>query len=313
MDKIVYLYGSARDAETRALRHAAKPRQMVFRLGPWTVRPSRRVAIEFPRLAPHKDELLHKISQGILQLQSGDGAVFSIVEINAAFAELVGTPDAPDYNTMPYAQLMGLMRTEKPTQEVWDAFVTRSIASNDPELPSAETRIRSLMDYSRRVAELGLSTEASDRVLEAALIKAQAASDAAQAAELAAEEARVEAEKERAAKLEAETTPPATEETSSTEPPQDDAPPPSDADAPDESPEQMDFTPPEETAPSADVVAPPEETETTEKPKAALPEGWRGLPNAKLKELITSVGATMPEQVSKANLISALEAWLGGS
>jgi len=360
MDKIVYLYGSGRDSETRTLRHAAKPRQMVFRLGPWTVRPARSVPVEFPRLAPHKDELLHKISQGILQLRSGDDNVYTVVEINEAFAALVGTPDAPDYTTMPLAQLMELMRTERPTQEVWEAFVSRSLSSTDSDLPSIETRVHHLMDYSPRVAQLGLDTSATDLVLSEALAKVKADIEAEELVVKAAreavkaqeeEQARAQAELEKqkadeeAARIEAQKAEdakkPVVEETQeapkveeTNEPPHDDAPPPSDADAPPHveaeagipsktSPEQMDFSKPEETTPVVEETkveeAKVEEAKSDDVAEAkpstgrTLPEGWRGLSNPKLKELITTSGAKMPDQVSKANLISALEAWLGGN
>lgn len=75
MDKIVYLYGSARDSATRALRRGTFPREMQIRVGPWVVRPSRRVAVEFARMIPHMTDVLAKVKVGAIQVQRLDSSL----------------------------------------------------------------------------------------------------------------------------------------------------------------------------------------------------------------------------------------------
>jgi hypothetical protein len=83
MDKIIYLYGSARDAGTRALRRGVYPREKQIRLGPWVIRPSRRVAVETVRVAPHIVELERKVREGALIVQRADSTVIDIQELVA--------------------------------------------------------------------------------------------------------------------------------------------------------------------------------------------------------------------------------------
>lgn len=91
MDKIVYLYGSARDASTRALRRTSYPRgEMQVRVGPWLVRPARRIAVHTSRLLPFAEDLLKKISAGVVQVQRADSSVVPLEEVRGWTA-----PSAP--------------------------------------------------------------------------------------------------------------------------------------------------------------------------------------------------------------------------
>lgn len=84
MDKIVYLYGSARDARTRTLRRYSYPRgEMQVRIGPWLVRPARRMAVETTRILPYVEDLLKKVSAGLLQVQRADTSVISPEEVRS--------------------------------------------------------------------------------------------------------------------------------------------------------------------------------------------------------------------------------------
>lgn len=341
MDKIVYVYGSARDASTRQLRRSALPREMVVRIGLWTIRPSRTTAIEFARLAPHETEILHKMSTGLIKLQNGDGADYSIEEVRAAFAALKGTPEAPNYMTMPYAKLMELMRSERPTQAVWDAFVERSLTSDDPELPSLDQRIRALSGYSEIVRQMGVSTERSDELLRAASepstppappsdkvdqnkVETQPPPD-----EGSDEETESSKEPETQSEPDDEqmdfTEPKATESTPEAEPKtetaetevkaegdvqlssDDGAEHPADGDAVKEQLSEV-AAAMEQTAPAAETTETAQATAPTAR-AAQLPDGWRGLSNGKLKDLITSLSITMPAKTAKADLIGAIEAW----
>lgn len=100
MDKIVFLYGSGRDASTRAARRSVFPRETQIRLGPWTIRPARRVAVEFTRLLPYSEELLEKILHGVIQVQRADTAVISAEELRTA---ILGAPSMAAPPTPPPA------------------------------------------------------------------------------------------------------------------------------------------------------------------------------------------------------------------
>ena len=95
MDKIVYLYGSARDSATRALRRGTFPREMQIRVGPWVIRPSRRVAVEFVRMVPHMVEILAKMSVGTIQAQRLDSALISKEELLQACTDFHATKALP--------------------------------------------------------------------------------------------------------------------------------------------------------------------------------------------------------------------------
>lgn len=313
MDKIVYIYGSARDASTRALRRGALPRESRTRVGPWLIRPSRRTAVDFVQLAKYEREVLEKCRIGRIQIQNGDTEVFSIEVLQQAFAELRSEPGAESPMTMPYAELMELMRSESPSQEVWDAFVERSLTEvSEPDLA---TRISGLTEYAKKnSANLEMATAL--RLLNEARLRdenekrnaeAAARAAAAEAAQLE-EEARLAAEAEKAeadAKAAAEAA-----EKDQNKVPTDAPPPPAEDDK-----EQMDFSKPEETVapPQEEEKAAPEESSKEGSKEALLPEGWRTFTNAKLVELLTELGVELPERQNKASLTGAVEAWLGGN
>ncbi len=342
MEKTVYIYGSARDAATRALRRAAVPRQMQVRLGPWIIRPSRRTPVELAQLVKYEADCLAKMSQGLIQVQSGDGAVFTEEQVTAMFAAVKGGPTAPDYMKVPFAELYELMRSDTPTQVVWDAFVERAFADRDEDrefLPSLRTRVRSLTEYAERLRDKIDVTKALS-IIAAAEEKARL--EEAVARDTAAKEKAEQERKEAAAR----TTEPAPAEVG-------DLPPNVDL-------EQMEFEAPTtatsestEPAPTPDAVeikAEPSATpeapaaEATEEPvteaptseeapvpadeptntaatpeqqkaakEAQLPEGWRTLTNTKLVELLTGLNIEMPERQNKASLVAAVEKWLEGS
>ncbi len=132
MDKIVYLFGSARDAATRVLRRGNFPREMVVRLGEWTIRPSRRTAVEFVRLAPYATDLMTKVQNGVLKVQKLDLSDVSLEELRAGFESLGA--DAPNYDTMPLAELHALLRAENP-EPAARAALARRMAQPVPAAP----------------------------------------------------------------------------------------------------------------------------------------------------------------------------------
>jgi len=340
MEKIVYIYGSARNSATRALRRGSLPREMQVRLGPWTVRPSRRFAVDFTALAKFEREVLEKVTNGVVQIQNGAQAPYTLDELKEAFAMLRAEPGAETPMTMPYAELMELMRSESPSQAVWDAFVERSLSGPDTVgLPDIESRVRALTEYAQKNAER-LNVSKSLQLIHAASKAArderarlQAEADAQAAADQAAREAEERAERERAAAHEARLAAdvkPTVEETPSTG-------------AVASDPEQMDFAlkgeetkadeAPAETVTEGAVASDPvveekatetapaaEETPAVDDKAAAraareaqLPEGWRTFTNAKLAELLTGLEVALPERQNKASFVAAVEAWLGGN
>lgn len=326
MEKIVYIYGSARNAATRALRRGALPREMQIRLGPWTIRPSRRTAVDFTALAKFERETIEKVSTGVVQIQNGAQAPYTIDELKEAFAFLRAEPGAETPMTMPYAELMELMRGESPSQAVWDAFVQRSLSGPDTvDLPDIESRIRALTQYAEKnTARLDVAK--SLQLIHAA---SQVARDAEQAkldAEKTAAEEQANAERLRVEAELAEKQ--AAEEAEAKRAAETDAPPASD------DPEQMDFSPAGDTATETvtegAVASDPVTETTTEAPapeapavdaaeaaraarEAQLPEGWRTLSNAKLAELLAGLEIAPPERQNKAGFVGAVEAWLGGN
>lgn len=316
MEKTLYLYGSARNSATRALRRATLPREMQIRVGPWIVRPSRRVAVQDVELVKYEREVIEKVEKGVVQVQAGDTTPYSIAELRAGFEALRSVPGAPTPMTMSYAELMELMRSDAPSQAVWDAFVSRSLDPQEAEreaLPSLDVRVRALTDAAERYSAK-LNTLPSLQLI-------RAAADAHEA------EKRAAAEADRLARAEAEAKAQALREQDQrkivTEPA-----PPATADAPesvDADPEQMDFSGPKaeetpETTATESVEQPVVETPVAEaapsaraEREAKLPEGWKAFTNAKLIELLTGLEIAVPERQNKASLTAAVEAWLEGS
>lgn len=133
MDKIVYLYGSARDASTREVRRSHFPREMQIRIGPWIIRPSRRTAVDFERLAPYAADLLSKVQSGVIQVQRADTSILSVEEISAGFKSLA----APNYDTMPLGELHALLRVENPDPAAQAALARRTAESSAPPVAAA--------------------------------------------------------------------------------------------------------------------------------------------------------------------------------
>lgn len=223
MDKIVYLYGSARDASTRAIRRTNFPREMQIRIGQWVIRPSRRTAVDFARLAPYAAELLSKVQSGVIQVQRADTSLLSAEELIAGFRELGA---GPDYDTMPLAELHTLMRVENPEPAAKEAFTRRTQAKPAPVAAPA------------------------------AVVPPPP--------------------------------PPPPEEPSEPEP---------------EVPAVLEERPHRETDP-----APSEPSRESQ-----LPDGWRMLTNRELTSMCSDLGIPMPENITKKNIIAAVESWLGGS
>lgn len=82
-ESIVYLYGSARDASTRAQRRIERIDQgrrdnSTLRVGPnggWLIRPNRRVSVRLVDLLRYRDTLVGPLSRGYLQVQNESGRV----------------------------------------------------------------------------------------------------------------------------------------------------------------------------------------------------------------------------------------------
>lgn len=77
-----------------------------------------------------------------------------------------------------------------------------------------------------------------------------------------------------------------------------------------------------ETLPAPPELTPepvlePEPVEPTPEPvpevdrEGMLPDGWRMKSNAALSDIMNGLGIALPEKITKANLISAVEAWIG--
>lgn len=301
MEKIVYVYGSGRDASTRSVRRASTPRQTLVRLGPWIIRPARRTPVQFVQLSKYEADVLAKVRQGIIQIQNGDTVVYTVDQLKASFAELKTGSSAPDFMTMPIAELYELMRVDAVTQEVWDAFVARCAADSDidrPSLPDMATRVSGLQQFMQQNAgRLDLKrgrelVEAMAMGLKLEDIKAEQQRAAEALAAKAAENATVDQ-----AAIETQPAPPEPDPEPTPEEPSEPA---------QEDPEQMDFSEPEteEPAPAADERA---------GRALQLPEGWKGLTNTKLIEMMSGLGIPVPERQNKASLTAAVEKWVEGS
>lgn len=333
MKQTVYIYGSARNATTRTLRRSTLPREHQVRFGPgWVIRPGRRTPVQLSQLVPYENVVFKKMAEGTIQIQDGDQHVIPEEKLRELFAALRGSPEMPDYTTMPFAELFELMRAETPAQDAWDAFVVRAFAEDAEDLkhlPDMRTRIRALRERAEKLRGV-LNVDNSLIVISAAEeTERQREIDERMAEEKAARERELEAEKkaeeERAAGMSI----------------------PERVD-----PEQMDFTPPAEppAEPIVEDVEQPQETETapeaeselvadlSEEPaveeqpvaeeptsreatpeeqraakEAQLPEGWRTFTNSKLVELLGELNIEIPARQNKPSLVGAVEAWLEGS
>ena len=152
MDKIVYLYGSARDAKTRALRRYSYPRgEMQVRIGPWLVRPARRMAVETARVLPYVEDLLKKVSAGLIQIQRADTSAISPEEVRSWVA-----PKA-------------VVVADAPVEPVVAAVVEAAPAVEEPvavpaqEEPAAEEPVAEELSAEEPVADLASPEEAPSR------------------------------------------------------------------------------------------------------------------------------------------------------
>lgn len=57
--------------------------------------------------------------------------------------------------------------------------------------------------------------------------------------------------------------------------------------------------------------APPEAPVETMDRASMLPEGWRTKSNAAITDIMSALGIPVPEKITKVNLVSAIEAWIG--
>lgn len=150
MDKIIYLYGSGRDSSTRALRRNVFPREKQIRLGPWIIRPSRRVAVEALRVVPHITELQRKVAEGVIRVERADSTVIDIEALIAfctGTAPSVETPSETAETPIETAeQTMAALIEEEPMvfpgvgPQPGDPVVKALFAETtvDPEVPAAE-------------------------------------------------------------------------------------------------------------------------------------------------------------------------------
>ena len=143
MDKIVYLYGSARDARTRTLRRYSYPRgEMQVRIGPWLVRPARRMAVETTRILPYVEDLLKKVSAGLLQVQRADTSVISPEEVRswtAPEAKIVAdVPPPPPVESAVAAVEAAVAPAEEPSAPALEPEPVGVEAPAEPEPVAAE-------------------------------------------------------------------------------------------------------------------------------------------------------------------------------
>lgn len=152
MDKIVYLYGSARDSATRAIRRTHFPREMQVRIGQWVIRPSRRTAVDFAHLGPFAAELLSKVQSGVVQVQRADTTLLSTEELVAGFRELngekapVAAPAASEAPVAPLAPPPPAPPPPEPEAEpevpaVLEHRETDPAPPSDEESPSRESQL----------------------------------------------------------------------------------------------------------------------------------------------------------------------------
>lgn len=337
MDETLFLYGTGRSAETRQQRRTHFPREQQARVGPWIVRPARRVAVRRAQLAKFVDELCDKITRGTVQVQRGDGTVIPLQDVPGLFTDV-----APDFDAMGDAELHSLLRGEKPSVAMLRALMKRTSIEERRSIGQgfraviealAETETK---EFQKLVTDLDREDTEYREKKYAEQEAAETAEREKRAKEADEQRAREQAERDAAAKVEAEK--------ASTLP----APPEKD------DPDDMDFSKKAmdevrgsefadkivadgtvelgtgtsepvavadevkeqlgEVVASMESAAPAETSDAAPTPVEGreLPEGWRALSNQKLQDLITEKGLALPEKKNKAELTKVLENWLAG-
>lgn len=341
MNETLFLYGSGRSAATRTQRRESFPREQQTRVGPWIVRPARSVAVRRELLAKHLAELITKVTNGTVQVKDADGAVIPLQDIPALFADV-----APDYGSMSEGELHDLLRGEQPTVAMLRALMMKTPVEARREIGQGYKSIIELLAGSEpnEFHKLANELEAADVAhREKKYTEEQAESDRV-AQEAAEQETRAKAEAEAQAYLDAQKAstlpaPPAADD-------------PDKMDFTKKAPEEaaVDATkhevileqlkadesvPSEQVQEHIDSVVDAITTDTADVSSDAaaasdaglisetaapakvegreLPEGWRGLSNGKMADLIVERGITMPEKKNKTALTEALETWLAGS
>lgn len=335
-NKILYLYGTGRDASTRTARRGNFPRETAPRVGPWVVRPARAVAVQIEQLAAYRDVVIEKVEHGTVRVQTADGTPLSIEEIRATLGG-----GKPDYSTMEHAELLSIVRSDAVTVEVLAALADKTPMEDRRAL---FVSLRPNLERLATVDRAGLAS-LNEKLLRAQDAweeeKAQKAQEARAAEHRAAQEAEEKAREEQraaAAAAAAASTLPA--------PPSGD--PEDQMDAPGtvtveaEKVELGSSDAPEAVVDGEKVkeqlgevvasmeAAAPATNEAAEDSMAAsdaglvselagtvegreLPENWRTMSNTKLMDIFNSKGIPMPEKKNKSGLVEALEKWQAGS
>jgi len=84
----VNLFGSGRDISTRAVRRANHSRELQIRIGPWVIRPARRVAVAPLRLEEYLEVLGAKVADGVIVVQAPDLTPMSMDALKALIQQL---------------------------------------------------------------------------------------------------------------------------------------------------------------------------------------------------------------------------------
>lgn len=91
--KHVFLFGSGRDVSTRSIRQANHSRELQIRIGPWIIRPARRISVAPLRLEEYLEILEQKVNAGVIIVQSPDLTAMPMAKLRELIAQLK-EPDA---------------------------------------------------------------------------------------------------------------------------------------------------------------------------------------------------------------------------
>lgn len=86
--KHVFLFGSGRDVSTRSIRQANHSRELQIRVGPWIIRPARRISVAPLRLEEYLEILEQKVNAGVIIVQSPDLTAMPMAKLRELIAQL---------------------------------------------------------------------------------------------------------------------------------------------------------------------------------------------------------------------------------
>lgn len=120
-----FLYGSGRDAATRATRRTRFPREINSRIGPYVVRAGKSYGpLTAAQLAGYERPVIEKVTNGTVQVYLNERPL-GLGDLKALFAAVRGMPEVVNYEGMSLAALHAFTRDHQQDDQAWYWLLVR--------------------------------------------------------------------------------------------------------------------------------------------------------------------------------------------